>query len=382
MTGRLIPQRAAIAVADLLDNCACIQRDQHVLLLCGLDGLYGGRNLVDERAISWIQAGIQQRGAHATVLWTDMPLHPEVYWSRASNEVPAWDLPPVVKGAMAGADLVINHLVDYWTEGELRNPVPDSFKMPNYFYNMATTSRLLTSAWALTPWELVAEIRIQAAAMVSPGVLWMITHPNGTDIRGTVGPLMPRFGAKRHGPFPEGVFPSIATVGAEGVLIFDQNGPHWARHIGLPLRYNEPVRATVQEGKVKEIRGGIEADILQDFFKALSHHLGDAAYEMRGFHGGVHPHAKVSNNECPDAYYRAFIEHHGGHSVHFHLGNSHFAPEYPFNVHVSPQLDGATVQIGDNVVYKDGRLTALDHPEVRKIADRYPNRPGVEPGLW
>lgn len=39
----------------------------------------------------------------------------------------------------------INHLYDYWTEGELRN------RVPNYFYNMATTSRLLSSAWALTP---------------------------------------------------------------------------------------------------------------------------------------------------------------------------------------------------------------------------------------
>lgn len=102
----LMPERASIAVADLLDNCAKIQRDQHVLLLCAFDGLYGGRNLIDEQAVNWIQMGIQQRGAHATVLWTDMPLHPEAYWSRTSDEVPAWDLPPAVKGAMANVDLV------------------------------------------------------------------------------------------------------------------------------------------------------------------------------------------------------------------------------------------------------------------------------------
>src|SRR5204862_306578 len=215
------------AVADLLENCARIQRDQHVLLLCALDGLHGGRNLIDEQAVSWIQQGIQQRGAHATVLWTDMPIHPDVYWSRKSDAVPAWDLPPIVKGAMASADLVINQLVDYWTEGELTN------RVPNYFYNMATTSGLLQSAWALTPWELVAEIRIQAAAMVKPGDDWRITHPNGTDVRGKVAArLMPGYGTIRYGPWPEGVFPSTASVGAEGELIFDRMGPHWARHIG------------------------------------------------------------------------------------------------------------------------------------------------------
>lgn len=376
MAAGLIPQRAAIAVADLLDNCARVQPGQHVLLLCALDGLHGGRNLIDEQAVSWIQTGIQQRGAHATTLWTDMPLHPDVYWSRTSNAVPAWDLPPIVKGAMASADLVINHLVDYWTEGELKD------RVPNYFYNMATTSRLLSSAWALTPWELVAEIRVRAAAMVTVGAPWAITHSNGTQVRGKVGQVNPRYGDLRYGPFPEGVFPSLPTVAAEGTLIFDRTGPHWARHIGLPLQFSQPVRMTLEEGKIVDIRGGMEAETFRDFFKALSHHLGDAAYEMRGIHGGAHPYAKVSEHECPDAYYRAFIEHHGAHSMHFHLGNSHHAPDYPFNVHVSAELQGATVQIGDNVVYKDGRLTAFDHPEVRKIAARYPDRPGVEPGLW
>jgi hypothetical protein len=375
VTGALIPERAAIAVADLLDNCARVQRDQHILLLCAADGLYGGRNLIDEQAVSWIQTGIQLRGAHATVLWTDMPLHSEVYWSRTSDALPAWDLPPIAKAATSGADLVMTMLTDYWTEGELR------YRVPGYFYNMATTSRLLTSNWALTPWELVAEIRIRAAAMVTQGAPWRITHTNGTDVRGTVGRLMPHYGDIRYGPWPEGVFPSLPTNGAEGEMIFDRNGPHWARHIGLPLSFREPVRMTLQDGKVKDIRGGAEAEVFRDFLSALSKHLGDAAYEMRGFHGGAHPHGIVSENECPDVHYRAFIEHHGAHSVHFHIGNTRNAPDFPFNVHISAEVNGATVQIGDNVVYKDGRLTAFDHPEVQKIAAKYPNRPGLEP-LW
>jgi hypothetical protein len=371
-----MPQRAGIAVADLLDNCARVQTGQHVLLLCALDGLHGGRNLIDEEAVSWIQAGIQLRGAHPTVLWTDIPLHPDAYWHRDSDELPAWDLPGIVKGAMAGADLVITQLTDYWTEGELKD------RVPNYFYNMATTSSLLSSRWALTPWELVAEIRVRSAAMVTVGADWRITHPNGTDVRGKVGQVPPHYFERRYGPFPEGVFPSLPTVGAEGTIIFEKNGPHWARHIGLPLQFSQPIHMTVEAGKVKEIRGGREADMLRDFLKSLSRHLGEAAYDMRGFHGGAHPLAKVSEHECPDPYYRAFIEHHGAHSMHFHIGNSHATPGYPFNVHISAELHEATVQIGDNIVYQDGRLTAFDHPEVRKIAAKYPNRPGLEPDTW
>ena len=89
----------------------------------------------------------------------------------------------------------------------------------------------------------------------------------------------------------------------------------------------------------------------------------------------------MSEQECPDAHYRAFIEHHGAHSVHFHLGNSH-GSSYPFNIHISAEVNGATVQVGNNIVYQDGRLTAFDHPAVQKIAAKYPDRPGLEPGLW
>ncbi len=56
---RGIPKGAAIAINDLVDNCARIEAGQEVLLLAHVDGLYGGDNLVDEEAVSWIQAAVQ-----------------------------------------------------------------------------------------------------------------------------------------------------------------------------------------------------------------------------------------------------------------------------------------------------------------------------------
>ena len=100
-----IPKGAAMAISDLLDHCAKIQPGQEVLLLAHIDGLYGGDNLVDEEAISWIQAAVQSRGANASVLWIDEPAKPH-----------AWRLPPVVKAAVAASDVFINNSFDIVNE--------------------------------------------------------------------------------------------------------------------------------------------------------------------------------------------------------------------------------------------------------------------------
>ena len=86
---RGIPKGAIIAINDMLDYCAKIQPGQEVLILAQIDGLYGGDNLVDQEAISWIQSAVHQRGANASVLWIDKPAKPH-----------AWRFPPVVKAAL------------------------------------------------------------------------------------------------------------------------------------------------------------------------------------------------------------------------------------------------------------------------------------------
>ena len=77
-----IPRGAAVAVSDLLDHCAKVQAEHEVLVLAHFDGLYGVDNLVDETAISWIQAAIQHRGANASVLWIDEQARPHMATER------------------------------------------------------------------------------------------------------------------------------------------------------------------------------------------------------------------------------------------------------------------------------------------------------------
>ena len=87
-------------------------------------------------------------------------------------------------------------------------------------------------------------------------------------------------------------------------------------------------------------------------------------------------------HQCPNAPYRHFIEHHHWSSFHFHMGNSRRSKDFPYLMHISAEMRGGDLKIGDNYVYKDGRITTADHPKVKAIAEKYKNRPGLEPERW
>ena len=186
---------------------------------------------------------------------------------------------------MRAADVVISNAVDLTYEEELRE-IPDILeerKTP-FARNMATTASLLSSNWGLTPYELVSEIRIQANALAKPGAKWVMTHPNGSHIEGyVVKPEdMDDYAHYRdigvYCPFPEGVWSSIRARDAEGVGIINEVGVIWARHIGVPCPFKQPVKVFIEKGYIKKFEGGAEAETLTRFYQFLSKYLGEAAY--------------------------------------------------------------------------------------------------------
>lgn len=382
-----MPPEAAIAVNDMLDNCARIEAGQHVLILAAPDGLHGGRNIVDETAISWIQAGVQSRGAHPSVLWVDMPVRPEVIWPDIATREAVWRIPPIVKNAMKAADLLISHIFDLSSEEHLKE-LPQTlreFKLP-MVRNMASTAPLLCSAWARTPHDVIAEIRYRTAELVKPGERWSLTHPNGTHLEGTVG-APPRGGDQYaywrkdgyYRPFPEGIYPAVNPVDTEGVFIFDRMMPIWARKIGVPPHFSEPVHMTVENNHIVRLEGGPEAETLWNFLAELAKQLGeDDAYVIRAPHGGVHPSALITPAQCPDQDYREFIASFHPSSVHMHMGNGGGNKDFPYSLHTACELRGATLKIGNHTLHDQGRLGVLDDPAVQQVAARYGDRPGLD----
>jgi hypothetical protein len=378
MMRALASRQVVAALSDLLDNCAQVKRDQRVIILGAVDGLYGGANLVEEEVLMWLHAGVLARGGDPTVIWTEFNVGPS-----------SFRVPPVVKAALKEADLLINHVFDMPVEEllELRS-ILAATGVP-MVRNMATTSALLASEWAQTPYELVSKIRSQAGSVLQPGAKWVVEHNNGTHLEGKMtAPKAPltSYGQSRfdghYRPFPEGVFPPIQITETSGTLVFDRTLPWWSRFIGLPTRFHEPVELTIKDSQITSFHGGEEARSLDRFLTELAKRVGDDAFRLAAFHGGVHPCARVSTHQCPDANYREFIEHHHSESCHFHLGSAARDPSYPFFLHVTAELRKATFRVDGVDFYKGGHLTALDDPTVLDLAKKYGGYRRSNPQAW
>jgi hypothetical protein len=370
-----MPRQVAIAINDLLDACAEIKPGQQVLIVAASDGLTGGYNLVDEATIAWIQGAVQQRRAYPSVLWVDV-----------ASRVHEWRVPPIVKAALGAADVIINHVFDLPFEElyEFRDVVAEKHVV--MVRNMATTVSLLASDWAQTPYELVSAIRIRTAQIFSEGLPWILTHPNGTNLTGKISPPIPpgrRYADRRtegfYRPFPEGVFSPINLLETGGTLVFDKTSPWWARYIGVPCHFEHPVRLTVKKNRIQDFAGGSEAKAMEQFIAGMAERVGETMYDAFALHGGVHPQAKIAPHQCPNDSYRDFIEHHHSSNLHLHLGMvpPQHRTKYPYFVHVTGDLQGATLRVGERIVYEDGRLKTLDFEEIKSIAAHYPDRPGV-----
>jgi len=371
-----IPRGVAISINELLDHCAEIKPGQKVVLMAHLDGLYGGDNLIDPQVIAWLQTAIQCRGANASVLWVDEPLNPH-----------ARRIPPMVEAAFEVCDVFIIHSFDLSAEEfTISKDAVDRGVM--FVRNFATTASLLNSAWAQTPYELVAQIRYHACSAFEAGKAFQLTDNNGTCLEGTIAPpdnpIFPSyttwrksgFGAR---PFPEWVFPPINIKDTSGLFVFDRMLSWWTRFIGVHPVFKDPIQLTIDKNRIKKIEGGEEATRLRQFLADMERRKDDSVYDFPIIHSGVHPHADVGPYQCPSSLYRRMIEHGHYSNVHAHIGAQPPTPKYPYKLHITADTRTATWRVGGVLVHDRGRLCALDHPEVLAVARKYPDRPGIEP---
>lgn len=373
-----IPVGAAIAVADLLDDCAGIQPGQEVLIVAYRDGLHGGDNLVDEQAMAWIEEGVRERGANPSVLWAD-----------ERSSVHHWRFPPVIKAAMAASDVTINSTLDLSFEElvEFKSFTWDERRL--MVRNFATTAALLGTAWAQTPYRLVSEIRYQAALAIEAGAPFRLTDTNGTHLEGGVlpayhpdHPWFTGYAVRReevgyYRPWPEWMHPPIYISGCSGVFVFDRMLSWWSRYLGIGPYLERPIQLTVEDNHIVAIEGGDEAAALRDFLASLEQRTSSPADNFNALHFGVHPNAAVTPEECPSVIYRRLIEHAHTSNIHVHIGVPELTDEYPYWVHITGDIRTATFQVGSKLIHEEGYLKALDHPAVAAVAAEYPGRPGL-----
>ncbi len=374
-----ITKGASMAIADLLDNCCQVKAGQEVVIASHFDGLQGGDNLVDTQSVAWIQAAIQARGANPTVIWFDEPA-----------KIHKWRVPPVFLAAERACDVFISNSFDLTIE-ELKIIQETATEYGvTLCRNYATTVGLLNSPWVQTPYELVTEIRYEAAkAFASGGMPYLIEDDNGTHIEGTIlPPSHPRFptytryraDGAGYRPFPEWVFPPINVGNTNGVVVFDRMLSWWSRYIGIPPVFKDPIVLTIKDGKITKIEGKYEADALKRFIKEMESVLGQDAYNMGEIHCGVHPCAIVAPQQCSHPLVQRVVDHSESCCIHIHIGAPWPRKEYPYWVHITGDLRNATWKVGDTLVHDRGHMTALDSPRIKEIGAKYPDRPGL--GFW
>jgi hypothetical protein len=374
-----IPKAALNSLTQMVDHCAQVTPGMEVVILAHIDGLYGSDNLVDEQAVNWMQAVVQSRGANCSILWIDEVMKPH-----------NWRMPPVVKGAITEADLLINTSLDLAIEevAEFRKYIETAKTW--YVRMFPVTAPLLMTDWAQTPHELVCMVRhVSSDPFMTHLAKFVMTDPNGTHLEGyTLDPVqrpgipgMPynswRRDASHYIPYPEWVHPPINCKDVNGVFYFNCMLPWWSRYIGIAPSWNEPIRIDVKDNRMANITGGPEADALKRYLKMMEGKVGDGIWKFDTFHFGIHPNAKVTEAQCPNAIYRRIIDHSHHSNLHVHIGSAPANEKYNYYPHITGDIRNASLKVNDVLVYDNGYLCCLQDPKVLAVAAKYPDLPGI-----
>ena len=363
-------------VNDMLVNCGRVEAGQKVLIVAALDGLAGGHNIVDRETVELIFNGAQRLQAEPCVLWMDMT-------QAGAQKV---GVPSILEHAIAGSDIVIALAQDLsWEENTDFRDILRANKVP-VLRNMATTVAMLSSPWGQFPYELVAQIRFAIGSAMEEGAKFTIDHENGTSLEGMLaappkGSSFSSYTQRRtndlYHPFPEGVYVPMATEGVKGELVFDSMMPSAAYYMGLPYRFSEEIKFTIEDRFVRRIEGGAEAKTLEAFLAAASQEFGEEVYDTRAFHGGVHPYASLSPVQCRNELYREFVEHHHIGSLHFHLASNVKRKDIGHRMQFTSEVRGTTFKVNGVDVLAAGESSALQDAGVLEVASRYMHIPCV-----
>lgn len=312
----------------------------------------------DRESLEVAAAAIQEVGAEFTLIYIRPP-------KLAHNDPP----PPVVQ-ALYHSDvfasvypLFIGHcpaaLRARWDYGARQT---DLLAMPGLF----------ASEWARYPVELFNATARKVLQQMEGGKYLRVTDPLGTNIKANydLNLLAGAVTACRDGyvtpgmrcTFPLGTFGIYPGGGeggsSDGVAVFQ----YWWY---FPGKLSQPVKLTVKNRRVVAIEGGKEAEAI----KALmdSHPNGRHHAEIMF---GLNPKAAVGRYMEEGTH--LFPERHAG-ILHMGWGNSLVlsGPVWA-SVHTDGMIMKPTLTVDDKrVIIDNGRLTALDAPELRELAKKY-----------
>lgn len=273
-------------------------------------------------------------------------------------------LPVALKAALDKADALIS-LLELENAATVHTPHISSLFPKPHFRNtavIALSADLMASEWARFPPELFWAIyrKVKERAEAGKDSTFRLTDENGTNLTGI---LKYEYGFKYVEPpkkwqfFPGGEMAENPANPVNGEIVFEVLE-------GFAGLLKEPVLMKVEEKRITHIEGGPEADWLKELMKRheKSNYLCEVAI-------GTHPKAPISRGLETKAADTILLRHSG--TYHCGLGVWGTDTCSPARLHWDGGGLKPTFTVGNQLIVDKGRLTALDDPEIRKLARKY-----------
>jgi hypothetical protein len=239
---------------------------------------------------------------------------------------------------------------------------------------ISLTPKLLASEWARFPADLLFAIyqKVRKQALSSGTDVFRLRDRHGSDLAGRIAY---GYGFKYVDPpkkwqfFPGGEMAELPAPPVNGQLVFEQLE-------GFEGFLKEPIRHTIKEQLVSRVEGGEEARWFKERMDRYEN--GNFFCEIAI---GASPKAPLSEGLKTRAMDTI---------AHRHSGTYHCAVGKWGNPDVKVlskwHWDGGglhpTITMGDTELVHQGRLTALDDPEIREFASRYGHPDDVLAEVW
>ncbi len=336
---------AAEGVANLVRNCAEVQRGEKVLII-------NEQGAMDPAVADLMAEAVRAAGARAEVMWHDAP--------EGSGPGRGGQLPEELLRAIISADKVIANypLRDRAIEPHVG---PDSRVL--IVHSIFRTEEHFASEHARYHWGMANAIYDRFEnELFADGRRFRLAGTGGTDVSGVIGPVSERArqledekaGFSRS--FNSPAYIPVASLRCEGQAVIEYTGGF--RRVPI----DHPPTLIIEGNKITRVQGPPEArQWVEEYAKVIDERLeqrGVEANKVDSWHGGLHPTAECTPGPL------GLIGNASTDMMHFHVG--------PTGDHMQAQWGRVILELDGVRIIDDGEyVPEWDDANLRETARRF-----------
>ncbi|MEQ8369923.1 MAG: hypothetical protein RIC83_04565, partial [Alphaproteobacteria bacterium] len=347
------------AARNLLADCIGLAAGQSLLIV----GENGPGRWYDPAVADHLAASARAMGAGATIIMT------AITGSAA-------DFPADVTAAMQSADhtLFLSRLGDQIRFCPLPGPGSKTVAYTMTLDYLAGFGRI--------PHGLMDAVHDRLVARLATARHVRITCPDGSDLAGDL-PASESPAAPQAGPdaparltpftvanFPVSIFPPLSAAGMSGTMALSRwlTSSSTIAYDGSQYLLEPPLAARIEQGRIAGFDGPAAVCArLTAHFERVGAIVGGDPWRVDSWHTGINPSIFATEPPLDDLERWGTVAFGSPRFTHFHLCGSDPG-------HIASMLIDATITIDDQVLWRDGRFTFLDTPDIQVLKDQWHRR--------